>query len=218
MPEKPIKVSRRKLSDYILDPHNPNAGTERGAYMIGKSIEDHGSARSGVVDKDGVMRAGNHTAEELAAAGIEDVIEVETAGDEWVVVKRADMDEQQGRAYSVADNRASELGLQWDAQELSAMQDTGVVLDTYFNVDELMNFRAQALVQEAPPFDAAKLPDAVRGETQQSYLIYVSFPDEASFRRAVKALTNGERADQRAGIRMAQIDGMAYLESWEQRS
>ncbi len=132
-----LKVTRKKLRDYLLDPRNPNKGTPKGTAALEYSVGKFGPARSGVADKDGIIRAGNHTAEELAAAGIEDVIEVETSGKEWVVVKRADMDADTARQYGIADNRTSEVGLAWDEKVLHELEQEGVNLEQFWSEDEL---------------------------------------------------------------------------------
>jgi hypothetical protein len=36
------RVNRRKATDYMPDPRNANKGTERGVYMLDKSVEDTG--------------------------------------------------------------------------------------------------------------------------------------------------------------------------------
>lgn len=131
-----LKVTRRKLSDYRFDDANPNKGSERGDSLLETSVEQFGPARSGVVDKDGVLRAGNHTAQQLLDAGIEDVIEVETDGKQWVVVKRADMTPEQGEQYAVADNRTGQF-IEWDSDVLKALQEQDVKLDDYFLKDEM---------------------------------------------------------------------------------
>ena len=98
-----IRVTRRKLSDYTPDPHNANKGTERGVYMLDRSIEEVGLARSIVAAADGTIPAGNKTLQAAADAGIEDVIEVETDGRALVVVKRTDwetVDAEQARRYA----------------------------------------------------------------------------------------------------------------------
>lgn len=132
-----VEIRQRKLADYVLDPRNPNSGTERGGHMIGSSVEQFGPMRSGVVDQTDTIRAGNHTAEELMDAGIEDVIEVETNGKQWVVVKRPDITPEQGKAYAVADNRATEVGLEWNNEVLAEMLNDGVDLSQFWHEDEL---------------------------------------------------------------------------------
>ena len=133
-------VTRRKLTDYVPDPRNANKGTERGQYMVDTSVEQVGAGRSLVATADGVIAAGNKTLQALIDAGIVDVVEVETDGRTAVVVKRADwadIDSEQARKYAYFDNRASEVGLEWDAEQLLADLDAGVDLSAMFRADEL---------------------------------------------------------------------------------
>lgn len=138
-----IKVKRRKLAEYKTDPHNANKGTERGHYMLQTSIEQTGVGRSAVADKHDTFVAGNGTAEMLAEMGIEDVIEVETDGKTLVVVKRPDFDltdsdpNNAARRYAYLDNRAGEVRLDWDAEQLLADMQGGFNFDELFKQDEL---------------------------------------------------------------------------------
>jgi hypothetical protein len=133
-------ITRRKLTDYTPDPRNANAGTERGVYMVDRSVEEVGAGRSLVSTADGVIAAGNKTLQALVDAGIVDVIEVETDGKTAVVVKRKDWDgieDAQARKYAYFDNRASEVGLAWDAEQVLADVNAGVDLDALFHDWEL---------------------------------------------------------------------------------
>lgn len=105
-----------KITDYRPLPNNPNKGTQKGVGAIEQSVRQLGAGRSILVDKDGVIIAGNHAQEAFVNAGIDDVIEVETDGSQIVVVKRTDMsaDSAEGKRMSIMDNRAGELGLAWD--------------------------------------------------------------------------------------------------------
>lgn len=147
-----IKVRRRKLSDYKQLQHNANQGTVRGLAMHEQSVDQFGAARSAVADVNDVFLAGNHTAERLYAAGIEDVIEIETNGKQFVVVKRPDLDAntEQGKAYSLYDNRVGELNLAWDADELTSLQ-SDLDLSQFFDPDELAAILADAA--DEPPGD-----------------------------------------------------------------
>lgn len=131
-----VKATRKKLSEYTLDPQNANAGSVRGNTILETSVGEFGPARSGVVDQNGIMRAGNHTAEQLMAAGIEDVIEVEADGKSWVVVKRTDMDARTGQKYAVVDNQSG-LFVDWNAQVIDEMLKNGINFDQYFNPSEM---------------------------------------------------------------------------------
>jgi hypothetical protein len=134
------KITKRKVSDYTPDQSNANKGTERGQYLIDTSVESVGLARSIVAASDDTIPAGNKTLQAALDAGIEDVIEVETDGNALVVVKRTDwdtVDSTQARQYAYLDNRASEVGLAWDAEQVLRDLDAGVDLSGMFRDDEL---------------------------------------------------------------------------------
>jgi hypothetical protein len=134
------KITKRKISDYTPDARNANKGTERGQYMIDTSVESVGLARSIVAANDDTIPAGNKTLQAALDAGIEDVIEVETDGNALVVVKRTDwatVDSEKARQYAYLDNRASEVGLQWDAEQVLRDLDAGVDLSGMFHDWEL---------------------------------------------------------------------------------
>jgi len=105
-----------KITDYKPLPKNPNKGTQRGIGVLDESVRKLGAGRSILVDKNGVIIAGNHAQEAFINAGMDEVIEVETDGNQIVVVKRTDMDADstQGKKMALMDNRAGELGLAWD--------------------------------------------------------------------------------------------------------
>jgi len=94
--------------------------------MIADSLREVGAARSGVIDEDGNILAGNGTWEALAEAGIERVKVVEADGNEWVVVQRKGLTPEQKRKLAIADNRTSELA-DWDPTIL--LEDIGNGLD-----------------------------------------------------------------------------------------
>jgi len=106
-----------KLTDYKPLSSNPNKGTQRGTGILEQSVRELGAGRSILVDKNGVILAGNHAQEAFVNAGIDDVIEVETDGKKIVVVKRTDLDADSsaGKKMAIMDNRTSEQGLAWDA-------------------------------------------------------------------------------------------------------
>lgn len=128
------------IQDLTPDQQNANQGTQRGAYMVSQSLSTLGAGRSIVVDKEGRVIAGNKTLQ--AAADLELPIRViETDGKELVVVQRNDLDlsDQKGKARQLAyaDNRASEVGLAWDIEQLLADVESGLDLADWFHADEL---------------------------------------------------------------------------------
>ena len=119
-------TKKLKLSDLQQDPNNLNLGTERGRNVIRQSLAELGAGRSILVDKNGYIIAGNKTAAAALEAGIEDVVIVETTGDHVVVVQRTDLDlstDPKAKKLAVTDNRASELGLNWDIDALKVVAD-----------------------------------------------------------------------------------------------
>jgi len=106
-------MAKNKLK---LDPKNARQRTDRNRETIAKSLSEFGAARSIVIDKDGVVRAGNGTFEEAEKAGLK-VRVIKGKPDELIAVQRDDWDESQATAYALVDNRSSELA-EWDFDQL----------------------------------------------------------------------------------------------------
>lgn len=147
----------KSIEDLTPDPDNLNAGTERGEYMLGRSLEELGAGRSVVADKDGVMIAGNHVLEKAAELGL-DVIVVPSDGTALVVVQRTDLDMSEplgpARMMAIADNRASEIGLEWDGERLQALAEYEGGLEAlgdWFTMNELddLDIQLNALGDDA---------------------------------------------------------------------
>lgn len=144
----PPKITRKKLTDYLPDDHNANAGTERGLQMIEDSLQQDGVGRSIVADANGRVPAGNKTLEAAMNAGITEVIEIETDGNALIVHKRSDWDLSDptgaARRYAYRDNRAAEVGLSWSADQIAADVEAGVDLSGMFADYELSAIYADA--------------------------------------------------------------------------
>lgn len=86
------------------------------------------------------MIAGNKTLESAADLGLPIEV-VQTDGHKLVVVQRTDMDLSNGdskaRELAYADNRSSEVGMEWDVAQIAADLEAGVDLDSMFRKDEL---------------------------------------------------------------------------------
>ena len=121
---------------------NPNKGTPRGRKAIRASVATFGAGRSIVVDRDGEIIAGHHTAD---AAGLKRTV-VDTTGEELIVVQRTDLEAGDPRAtgLALADNRAGDLNRRWDARQV---QDDAGLLDTsavqIFAPVEMADFAAE---------------------------------------------------------------------------
>lgn len=144
MTEKPKpKVEQRKITEFQPDPHNANAGSERGLRILDDSVSEVGLGRSIVTDKNGVIIGGNKTQERAVDHGFEDAIVVHSTGEQLVIVQRDDLDlsdpdpNNKARKLAYFDNRAGELGLVWDAQQIAADIEAGMDLSYAFSEDEL---------------------------------------------------------------------------------
>lgn len=112
--------SIQSIADLTPDDANARAHTPRNIGMIAQAVQEVGVARSGVIDETGKILAGNGTYEALAQAGIERVKVVDAAGDEWVLVRRTGLTEEQKARLSLYDNRAAELA-SWSPEALQAI-------------------------------------------------------------------------------------------------
>lgn len=128
-----------KISDFTQDPNNANRGTDRGAEMVRQSLEKLGAGRSVLVDRNGILIAGNKTAQAAIEAGLLEAVVVETNGNQLVVVQRTDLDlatDPRAKELAIADNRTAEVGLTWDAEALGDLAQV-IDLSDWFHDEEL---------------------------------------------------------------------------------
>jgi len=138
------------IDDLQPDPKNANKGSDRGRALVEASLQECGAGRSILVDRDGTTIAGAKTLEAAQKLGLPVKI-VETAGDELVVVRRGDLDlasDARARRLAFYDNRSSELGLEWDCEQLLADIQGGVDLTGIFERPELDALLAAVLQRE----------------------------------------------------------------------
>lgn len=152
--------SLERLSDLTTDPQNANAHSQRGMGMLEESLRQYGAGRSVLVDKKGVIIAGNGVIETAAAIGWNDdnVVIVPTSGDQIVIVQRTDLDlsspDNRARELALRDNRVAEANLTWDVDMLAAYAAQGVDLAPLWTEEEL-----EALLKGVEP----SKPDAGAG-------------------------------------------------------
>ena len=197
------------------DPANANRGTARGRYMIGRSIERHGAGRGIVVDRKGRAIAGNKTLEAAVDAGLR-LVMVDTTGDVLVVTRRVDMDlddpKTGARSLAYADNRAGEVGLDWDGPQLAADVAAGLDLGDWFFEDELA-----ALANLADDDDPAGGTDsAPEGEGESPGAVFrveLTFAADQAvpFWSSVQTLADATDTDPRAGLSRLVLAALYYL-------
>jgi len=130
MTEKHAGGRPRKIK---LDPRNARSHPDRNRSAVEKSLRELGAGRSIVVDRDGVIVGGNAVYEQAVKLGIP-VKEIETNGDELIVVRRVDLatDDPRRKALALADNQIGTLA-EWDEVTLEELQ-TELLGEIDFNV------------------------------------------------------------------------------------
>jgi len=178
VPQNAPRVVRKRLADFAQNEKNPVKHNPRNLGMVLDSVRKVGAFRSGAASK-GKILAGNLTWEAMAEAGIEDVLEVTTDGNTWVIVNREDLTPEQERYYSYADERSSELA-EWDVEQLVADLGDGLDFEGVFREKELQAILEQAADDllkgnaeppEAQPDRAAELREQWQTERGQVWEI-----------------------------------------------
>lgn len=177
----------KNVSDLIPDAANANKGTERGRYAVEASLRETGAGRSIVVDKEGRIIAGNKTLE--AWADINGEIEIiKTNGKKLIVVQREDLDldDVEGIARKLAyyDNRAGQLGLEFDAEQVFADIQAGVDLSAMFFDNEIADILAEL---EVPDLSEPKSNDRHLGEKSKQIKPVFYVDELADFELAIRA-------------------------------
>jgi hypothetical protein len=155
------------ISHLIPDARNANKGTARGAKAIDDSLAELGAGRSILVDAKGNVIAGNKTLEAARRAGMNDIEVIKTDGTRLIVVQRTDLDlkkDARAKKLAIADNRASELSLEWDADILEQIAGevdlaslfSGEEMDTLLGLQVDAN-DAETEWQEMPDYDNENL-------------------------------------------------------------
>ena len=114
------KIIETRIESLTPDDKNFNKHSEYGMHLLDKSLRQFGAGRSILIDKNNRIIAGNGIVEAAAAIDLDDVIVIETNGNQLVAVKRTDidLDSAQGRELALADNATSAANLQWDADAI----------------------------------------------------------------------------------------------------
>jgi ParB-like chromosome segregation protein Spo0J len=172
--EASIAALVEPIDAIVSDPANARRHPQRNLDIIKGSLAGFGQQKPIVVDGDGVCIAGNGTLEAARALG-------------WkrIAVVRTSLRGAAARAYSIADNRATDTS-EWDepvlAQHLDALtQDNDVDhLLTGFTQDQIERWLEEA-AQDAAPAEV---------QVKDSYSVLVACADEAQQKRVYEQLTS----------------------------
>ena len=145
-----------KITDLQPDPQNPNRGTACGQRLLAESLKAYKAGRSVVVDRNGVVIAGNKTVAEATALDLP-IHVVETTGEALVIVQRTDLvlaTDPVARQLAVADNRTAEMNLEWDPALLAGFVANGIDLSSFWTPKELEMIGALPAAVGRTPEDA----------------------------------------------------------------
>jgi len=211
---KGVSIETKKVSELLPDDGNVRLRTKRNQEAINRSLKRFGAARSLVMDKKGVIRAGNGTLEQLGELEQGDVeaIIVKTDGKTPVIVQRDDWSDAEATAYAIADNRSSELA-EWSYEDMAAqmrelnaegieLEDTGFVEYEY----------APLLKAEwTPPATTENTKEEQSNEKVGAHPVQVSMDQRERFMVAVHVLRieNAELTEGQA----LRLLSEAYLET-----
>lgn len=170
------KVRKAKLTDLKFDQKNINKGSEFGNSLLERSLREVGAGRSVLLDKNGVLIAGNKTVEKAGELGFEDVIVVESNGKDLVAVQRMDIDinSSQGAKMKILDNTVSKHNYVEDAE----------VADMVCEEAEILNLNFYGL--QSIGDDDEEDDDTVTFTAKSKNLIKVELPSKDMLPQAVK--------------------------------
>ena len=128
-------MKRRRIEELSLDPANTRTHSERSVEAIAASLRRFGQQKPVIVDSKGVVRAGNGMVMAAKSIGWEEINTVET-----------DLSGPDLIAYSIADNRTSDLS-EWDFAVLTTtleslrLEDPQLLLDTGWSEQEIVTLQ-----------------------------------------------------------------------------
>ncbi len=171
-------VERKKITELKQDPDNANDGTERGLSMLGDSLSNVGLGRGVLMDKNGILLAGNKTQESAVDHGFEDAIIVHTNGRELVVTQRDDLDllsedpkeRERARRAAYYDNRVGQIDLSWNPAQIlrdSQNPDLNGIVNTMFSEKELTDILNKLEGSAKEPFYKPPKHDNKEAEAAQ---------------------------------------------------
>ena len=140
-----LRIVMRSVAELSEDPANARSHDERNIASIMASLRAFKQQKPIVVDKSGVVRAGNGTLQAAMALGWSEIATVET-----------DLTGSDAIAYAIADNRTAELA-SWDESVLGmqldglAQEAEELVEAAGFQADELAELLKQFEVDEVLP-------------------------------------------------------------------
>lgn len=184
-------IKHGKIGDLVFDDHNANDGTEAGNALVADSIGNLGLGRSVLVDKNNKLIAGNKTTQQATEQHFDDVLIVETTGEQLVVVRRMDLDlddpdDPRARALALADNRTSAVNLKWNPENMQIHFYAAMSLSM---PDMVFNLEMSTDADGGSKYGTPKETDDLSDKLTKMFKIEIEFADEAEQAAAFDTLT-----------------------------
>lgn len=142
---KQLSAIKAKISELYSDPANVRTHDEKNIAAIAESLKRFGQQKPIILDKSGVVRAGNGTLEAAKRLGWEEII-----------CCVSDLVSTEMIAYAIADNRSAELA-EWDKAQLALLLE-----ELKYNNEELMlatGFTDKDIEEISPDFEPGSEDD-----------------------------------------------------------
>ena len=130
MKSKKIEVTEIAIADLVSDDKNANMHTEAGDKLTYKSISELGLLRSGGVDANNMLIAGNGVKKQALLAGKTKALIVDIDEDTWVVTRRKDLDlndpgesGRKARQMALIDNASALAGIEFDIEAVQEIEE-----------------------------------------------------------------------------------------------
>lgn len=130
MKSKKIEVTEIAIADLVSDDKNANMHTEAGDKLTYKSISELGLLRSGGVDANNMLIAGNGVKKQALLAGKTKALIVDIDEDTWVVTRRKDLDlndpgesGRKARQMALVDNASALAGIEFDIEAVQEIEE-----------------------------------------------------------------------------------------------
>lgn len=195
------QVQSLSIDSLHIDPANVRVHDERNKSTIRASLARFGAGRSIVLDRNNVVRAGNGTLEQARQAGFDEVLVIEPKPNQIVAVKRPDWSDTEATAYSVQDNRSTDLSRNDDpvlAATLRALQNEQFDLEAVgyeaSEVDQLIESLAGDMARQSLDTLANTRPP--EGSTDSSQTVM------AGMKTFIVVLTDAQEGKVREAIRL----------------
>jgi hypothetical protein len=164
-----MEIKQVPVDSLSADPANARKHPERNLETIIASLRRFGQQKPIVVDRNGIVRAGNGTLEAARRLGWDTVAVVET-----------ELNGVEATAYAIADNRTAELA-EWDDDVLAATLNSlaledGLLDAAGFDEDELESLLGDNV--DGKPESQKSLPQSLQLKPEMEYCVILCSSDE----------------------------------------